>query len=572
MEYARRVAAGEQVAGRLVQLACKRHLADLERAPSEFYFDARAGERVCWAVSKFPHVKGELGGQPIHLEPWQCFALAVPFGWRRKRDHARRYRMVYLEVARKNAKTTLASCIGLYLVACDDEPGAVVVSAATTRDQARLCFNDAKTIAEQTPKFRRAFGVRVLANAIVQERSASSFKPLSAEGSHLDGLNIHAAIVDELHAHPTRKVWDVLETAIGARRQPLLWVITTAGVDQYGICYEQRSYCVKVLDGTLADDSVFALIYTLDDGDSWDDRRVWIKANPNLGVSVRADLLEDDARKAAASPASLTNFLTKRLNVWVNADTQWIAPQVWQAAAAGYRAPAAGDTCYVALDLATISDLIALCAWFPPSRAFPLHRVFFRLWIPERALAREENTLLAAWARQGFITVFPGPIQDFEAVADALEDIGATYDVREVAADPWQLPPFLSILNRRSFAIPVSPIRQVVASFTAPMKETEALLLAGKLVHDGNPAVGWMMANVVCRVDANENWRPAKQNKAQKIDAAIALFLAAGGVLRAGAMERGAYEERAEIQSIPAVVMQAGEGGGAGALDELAGL
>jgi phage terminase large subunit-like protein len=395
----------------------------------------------------------------------------------------------------------------------------------------------------------------VLANAIVQERTGSSFKPLSAEGQHQDGLNIHGAIIDEFHAHKDRRVWDVIETATGSRLQSLIWIITTAGFNLHGICYEMRSYVQKVLDGTVTDDSIFAAIYTLDDGDEWHDRRTWIKANPNLGVSVYADDIERQAAKAAVMPAALTNFLTKRLNCWVTASTQWIDARVWQKAAqpgpalAGMRY----QSCYIGLDLATKNDLAALCLWFPPAGERRTHRLFFKLYVPEAALDREENAKLAEFARAGHIQIHRGPVCDYEALADDLDECGATYDVREIAGDPWQLPPLYSVVKRRSLEAPIVEVRQIVATLSPAMKETIALLLTGAIEHDGNPAVAWMVSNVVCHLDSKENWYPTKTHRANKIDAPIAMFIAAARIVGAYGADALAYENAREFKSVGVV-------------------
>jgi phage terminase large subunit-like protein len=572
--YAQQVTRGEIAACRWLRLACQRQLEDLARwsESGPYWFDQQQAHRVCLFLEGFGHVHGVWAsrGLAMHLEPWQAFQITTLFGWRRRDTRARRFRLWYLELARKNGKTTLAAVVALYLLCADSEAGATIVSAATTREQARLSFNDAHHLVERDARFRKRFGVWPMANAITQLRTASTFKPLSAEGKHLDGLNIHGAIVDEFHAHRNRELWDVLETATGSRRQPLLFAITTAGANQYGVCYEVRSYLTKILEGTVADETVGGSIYTLDEGDDALEAANWPKANPNLGVSVYLEDIESLARKAKHSPASLAAFQTTRANQWVTAFQAWLDLRYWRQAAAGFVLPEPGEFCYVGLDLATKSDLIAECLWFPPQAGSEKHRLVFRLWIPERALEQEENALLETWARQGYITVVPGNIQDFEALADVLEADGKRYEVRELAADPWQLPPLLSILNRRSFEIPVADTKQTTAVFSPAMKETEAWLLSGQIAHEGNPAVAWMVSNVVCRRDANDNYFPRKQTRANKIDAPVAMFLAADRVIRAYQDVPHAYMTRSELRTVP--FRGFAEARGAGVSDELAGL
>jgi len=486
--------------------------------------------------------------------------LTTAFGWKRRDNQARRFRCTYIEVARKNAKSTLASALGLYFLACDNEPGSVVVSAATTRDQARLCFTDAQDLARKEPAFRRVFGVQVRAHAITQERSGSKFYALSAEGSHQDGLNIHAAIIDELHAHKDRRIWDVIESATGARLQPMLWSITTAGSNQSGICYEQRSYLIKILEGVITDDSYFGMVFTLDPGDDWRAPENWRKANPNLGISIYPEDMERLAAKAAHTPSALNPFLTKRLNLWVQADSQWMDPARWKACARPGLSieQFAGQTCYLGLDLAAKSDVAAVCLWFPQCDEYP-HTVFFKFYLPEAALEREDTPAqYAGWVKAGYLTVHPGPTTDWVQIAEDLDQYGALYDVQEVACDPWQLPPLVSILNRKSLDVPIVDVRQIVANLSPAMKEMEALILERQIQHDGNPVAAWMLSNVVCHRDSKENFYPRKAERQKKIDGAIALLLAGDRVLRIyGAPDP--YQDRDGFERLPVAVPPSGE-------------
>ena len=338
--YARAVVAGKTPACKWVKLACARHLADLERAKRRdpafpFRFDRKRAGRICRFVELLPHIKGEWAkrGETLRLEPWQTFILACAFGWLRSADGLRRFRTVYLEIPRKNAKSTLSSALSLYMLALDGEAGADCYSAATKREQAKIVFGDARLMAMRAAEFRLRYGVEVFANSIVMPATGSRLSPLDAEAKTQDGLNVHFVCNDELHAHRTRALYDVLETATGARAQPLIWNITTAGSDRSGICYELRDYLTKILDGVFVDETVFGMIYTLDDGDDWLDPAAWAKANPNLGVSVMPDDMQRLADKARQQPSARNPFLTKRLNVWVNADQAWMDMRAWAACA-----------------------------------------------------------------------------------------------------------------------------------------------------------------------------------------------------------------------------------------------
>ncbi|EMO7838256.1 terminase large subunit, partial [Morganella morganii] len=332
IRYAEQVVAGEIVTGELIRLACQRFLDDLEYGPERgIYFMEERARHILDFYQFVPHVKGALAGKPIELMPWHTFILINIFGFviplvdeltgEAQYDDdgdpvlVRRFRTAYNEVARKNAKSTLSSGIGLYMTGADGEGGAEVYSAATTRDQARIVFEDAKNMVKKAKSsLGRLFEFNKL--AIYQERSASKFEPLSSDANNLDGLNIHCGIVDELHAHKTRDVWDVLETATGARLQSLLFAITTAGFNREGICYELRDYAIKVLRGVVEDDTFFAAIYTPDEDDDPFDESIWIKANPGLGVCKRFDDMRRLAKKAKEQIAARPNFLTKHLNMW----------------------------------------------------------------------------------------------------------------------------------------------------------------------------------------------------------------------------------------------------------------
>jgi phage terminase large subunit-like protein len=374
-QYARDVVAGTVLACKWTIAACQRQLLDLARAESPdfpYRYEPARGARVCRFIELLKHIKGKWARTPIRLEAWQVFILMTVFSWVwatkahadpeiAARDGTRRFRTVYVEVPRKNAKSTLTSGVGLYMLGLDGEGGAECYSAATTRDQAKIVWNDARTMALRCEEYRDRFGVEVGAHAITVPESSSKFVPLAADEDSLDGLNVHFAAIDELHAHKTRGLVDVLETATGSRTQSLLWEITTAGSNRAGICYEQRTYLTKLLQHVAADESFFGIIYTIDDEDDWTDPAVWAKANPNYGVSVFPDDLARLCRKAQEMPSAQGNFLTKRLNVWVNADTTWMDMRAWDKCADPNLSieDFVGERSICALDIASKVDLAA---------------------------------------------------------------------------------------------------------------------------------------------------------------------------------------------------------------------
>jgi phage terminase large subunit-like protein len=548
MEYAEAAAGGDASACQLVRLACRRHLEDLDRwrgKDQPFYFDAKAAERVCDVVQHFPHIHGVWAKHQkrIELEPWQCFILMSVFGWKATETQARRFKLVYIEVPRKNAKSTLTSAVGLYLLACDGEPGAHVISAASALHQAKLVFNDAQLMARKEPGFRSRFGIEVLAHAIVQQESASRFDALSAEYTNLDGLNIHAALVDELHAHPTRGLWDVLMTATGSRMQPLVWAITTAGLNRASICYDQHNYLIDILQKRLEDDAYFGIIYTRDDGDDPWEEATWIKANPNYGVSIHPEVMKADAKRAMQMPSEQVAFLTKHLNVWVNAAMAWLPAGAWDKCAEANLdlADFAGEECYVGIDLALRNDIAALIVAFPPNEMRDWWAVFGRYYLPEDTVSRSENSHYQAWESSGRLTATPGVITDFDYIIENLADLCAVHDVREIALDPFDAGPLINDIEKAGLRKPIE-VRQTAPNLSPAMVELEGLVLSGRIHHDGDPVLAWMMSNVkVAR--SGDLLKPTKDAPEKKIDGVVALLMCIHrGMYRTGA--KADYENR----------------------------
>lgn len=501
-------------------------MARWSRPGSEYIWRPEAAERVLHFIELLPHTKGEWArrGETIKLEPWQCFVIGVPFGWLRP-DGLRRFRTVYIEVPRKNAKSTISSGIGLYMLAADGEAGSEVYSAATTRDQAKIVFQAAQQMARRSEGFRRTFGVEVPAHTIIQAASGSKFAALSADGETLDGLNVHCGIIDELHAHKSRAVWDVMETATGSRSQPLLWAITTAGSNQAGICYEQRKYVTKLLDRVAQDETYFGAIFTIDEGDDPFDKDSWRKANPNYGVSVYPDDLERKARKAQQMPSATNNFLTKHLNCWVNADTAWMDMAAWERAADRTVTPEqlAGCRAWIGIDLATRSDIAAVRVLVERDKQL---FTFGKHYVPEETVEVSDNASYSGWVRTGHLIATDGAVTDFGVILDDLEELCRQFQVQEIAFDPYQALPLQQALMDRGVRLPMIDVSPNVKNFSPAMKEVEALVLDGRLKHDGDDCMTWMVRNVVAHTDAKDNIYPRKEHAANKIDGLVALLLA----------------------------------------------
>jgi phage terminase large subunit-like protein len=557
--YAARVVDGQEVAGKLERLACQRFLRDLAHQGTDafpYVIDEKKGARACQFVELLPHIKGEwarpvyldgkLSYATIVLEDWQVFIEFQLFGWVRQADRLRRFRRSYEEIARKNAKSTRGAGRLLYLTTADGEPGAHCYNAATTGEQAREVFDVSRNMSLRKPEFLARFGVDVGKHDITVANTASSLKPLNAEGSTLDGLNIHGGLVDEVHAHKTRAVWDVLDTATGARSQPLLSAITTAGADRSGICYELRDYTVKVLTGVVQDESWFGIIFTIDEGDLWHDPRCWRKANPNLGISVKLDDMEAACRKALAMPSAQANFLTKRLNVWVNSDSAWMDMAAWE------RRADPGLTlnkvqhlpCVIPCDLASKVDVAAAPLLFHDAEADHYYLISRgRFWLPERAVDAGRNSQYDGWRRAGHLVVTDGDVIDFGVIEDQLRADVSTLQVQEVPFDPWQATQLAG--NLLKDGAPMVEYRQTVANMSEPMKTLEALVLKGQLTHDGNPMMTWMVSNVVCHVDAKDNIYPRKERMENKIDGPVAVIMGIGRLLAGVQTEQSFWEATA---------------------------
>lgn len=555
--YEAAVAAGEILACKWVRLACERNVRDLARVGTDpefpYRFDAAAATRICRAAEQFPHIKGpkaKVVGRDsegrnrwatIVLEPWQCWLLTTLFGWLHVLTGARRFKVGLVLVPRKNAKSTLGAVIANVLTAADGESGAEVYSAATTREQAKAVAETAWEMVKRSPEFREYFGVRLGAKttrSLEVPATASKFAPLSADAHTLDGLNVYGAIVDELHAHPTRDVWDVLDTATGARDQSLILAITTAGVDIGGICYEKLTYLHKILERALDDDEFFGVEYTIDEGDDWRTEAAWRKANPNYGVSVRPDDLKRKAREASHSPAATNNFLTKHCNVWVRAESTWMPMAEWiRCGDSTLRIEDfVGFPCWIGVDLAEVRDFAAIVALFRPTAK--QYVVFGKFFLPEKTIERSPIAQMAGWAERGHIIATDGDQADYQLIEDEIVNwCDVLEDVREIDFDralasrmapnlKTRLQPRMGKDGVDQFVITVP---QNVETMNPAMQLVESLTLGANIRHEANPAFNWMWSNVVVERNYKDEIYPRKaggKDSPNKIDGPVATLTA----------------------------------------------
>lgn len=535
------VLSGRQVACRWVRLMCARHRRDLEEGAARgLWFDVLAATHAIDFFAFLHHSKGEWAGHIIQLEPWQQAMTWILLGWYRE-DGTRRFRTGYLEVARKNGKSTWLAGIGLYMLIADGEPGAEVYAAATKRAQAKVLFDEATRMVKRSPSLSRR--IRSYRDNLHIPNTASKFEPLGRDADSMDGLNVHAALIDELHAHPTSEVFDVLDTGTGARRNPVVFAITTAGFNLDSFCYQQREYATKVLDSIIEDDSFFGVIFTLDEGDDWEDERNWIKANPNLGVSVKLDDLRRKALKAKEIPAALTNFLTKHLNRWVNAESIWIHPDKWRACTGTVdEAALVGRRCFGGLDLSNALDLVALAWVFPPEMDGDPWIVLLRFWVPEFAMherSRNDRVPYDAWVREGHMTAIPGEVIDYDWIYAQIEKDAAQFDVQEIGFDRWGSQSVY--LQVAKMGLTMVAVGQGFASMSSPMKNLEIMIVGGRIHHGGNPVLTWNAHNLVATRDEAGNLKPDKRRSREKIDGMVALLMA---------LDRGMRHDTEEEQSV----------------------
>jgi phage terminase large subunit-like protein len=540
--YADDVLGGEIVAGEYVRKACERFVGDYDaNGTGPYMFAPEKADAVCRFVENLRHVKGKWGRErlKISLEDWQVFILANVFGWLKREDGLRRFLSAYSETGRKNAKTTKSSGVALYMLTADDEAGAEVYSAATKKDQAKIVFEISQQQARRDEQFREHFGLEVGAHAITCRDTFSKYLALASEGDTLDGLNPSCVIADEMHAHKTQEVLDVLRSGMGAREQPLLWEITTAGIYRpESVGWKEHTYALNVLDGTFTDDTHFAYVAALDKGDEWSDPEVWPKANPNLGVSVFPTFLEKEANAAQNEPSKLNEFLRKHADIWTEQVERWLPMEQWLACGGSVNeAELIGVPSWAGLDLAVSKDLTAFVMVFPVGDKF---KVVCRFWCPEHDIERRSKTdrvPYRRWVDEGWIKATPGASTDHEVVEQDIIELCRRFAIREVGYDPWIAEPMAQRLAKAG--IRLEKMRQGTANLNYPSKKLEGLVADGDLEHGNNPVLRWMASNVTIRTDANDAIMPDKKRSSEKVDGIVALIMALGRATVSGPQPAG---------------------------------
>jgi len=532
--YAEAVVRGRIPAGKYHRLACVRHQRDRARERARTFpyrFDLARAERFFRFAERLKHYKGEWAGAPIVLQAYQRFRLGSLFAWVHRETGLRRFRTHYNELPRKQGKSLEAGIVALYVTFFDAEPGAEGYTIATKREQAKIVFNDAKKLVLSSGLRSR---IAVLTGNLSREVTAQKLEPLGADKDSTDGLNPHLIIVDEFHAQKDRGLIDVMETATGARREPVNFQITTAGDDPMSPCGDQHDYGCKILDEVLEDETFFAFIAHADpediEGDRWLSEETARKANPNYGVSVKPEDLRALATKARFMPSAANAYKQKRLNVWINTSAPWLSLEGWRAGQTVAPWPAerlARRKCWIGVDLSSKIDLAAVVAVFPPRAGTRTWDVKAWCFTPEETLderALRDRAPYRRWEEAGYLITNPGNRLDQSAIRDHLNAIDAEYDITQIGFDPWNAGNLEHELTADGFE--VIEIPQTMQQMSAAAKELEADVLDGLIDANANPLLTWMVSNAVVMKDNKDNIFPVKKKSRGRIDGIIAMCMA----------------------------------------------
>lgn len=546
-QYIDDVLSGKVTACRLVKLAVQRHVDDLDHAANRgIYFDEQAAKIAIDFFGFLKHTKGKWAGKNIVLEPWQQFIIWSLYGWKRE-NGTRRFRTAYIEVARKNGKSTKFAGLGLKALVADGEPEAEVYSAATKRDQAKIVWEQAKNMVRNSPDLKNIVGIHQ--NNLHVTSTGSKFVPLSADADTLDGLNISMALIDEYHAHKTDEIYNVLRSAMGSRVQPLLAIITTAGFDTSSSCKREHDYCVQLLEGRQENDAYFAVIYTLDEKDDWQDEKNWIKANPNLGVSVSIEDLRDQYTEAKSRASKINEFKTKRLNIWTSAYSRWILPDKWEQNNHQVDEESLeGRRAFLAIDLSTTTDISGYALCFPPEPEEKYHKLIWRFYIPQdgvRERSLKEDVPYDAWIEQGYVRPTLGEVIDYEYIEQDILADAERFEIVEVPHDPYNATHLVN--NLMDAGLNCVKFPQNITAISPAVKNFERMVLNGELATGGNPVMNYMIGCAEVYSDANGNMKvikPDRRSSNKRIDGVIMAIMATHRAVLSVDDGPSVYEER----------------------------
>lgn len=536
-QYAKSVQSGKLVTGQLIKDAVKRFYTWIEDAEKDgFALDHESGMR---AISFFPtflnHTKGKMQGKPFVLAPFQAFTMYNIFGWKDAKGN-RRINTVYDKRAKKNGKSAEMAGLGLYCMSFDMEMEAEIYIGATKEDQAKICWEQAASFIN-SPVANKALaqmGFYTMQRIVGFHPTKSKMRPLGGDSKTQDGINAHIAIIDEYHAHKDDGVKENLESSSVQRRQPITYHITTAGTNIASVCKNYEDSVIEVLKGRKIDHHLWIMIHDLDEEDDWEDEKNWQKANPLLGNGLDIDNLQKEFIKAKNQPSKIPNFKTKHLNMWVDAPQIWIPNEIWKRNKVDIL-PLGNFSkfgSYAALDLSTTTDITAFVAVSEPDEDdFRYIRPFF--FCPEDTIERrskEDRVPYRFWRDAGFLIATPGEVVDYAIVEDVIQQQFPKLNIIRLEVDRWNATSVVT--NLMEAGVEVSYFNQSIANMSFPTKTFEKLVFEGKLKHDGNPILEWMLSGCVVIADANENIKIHKGNSnkhGKRVDGIIATIMALGG-------------------------------------------
>ncbi|EJO2709717.1 terminase large subunit [Salmonella enterica] len=556
-QYARDVVRGKIIACNFVIQACQRHIDNMSAMRDRAFpwrFNKDSAEKAARFIQLLPHTKGEWAFKRmlITLEPWQLFIICSVFGWVHKKTGLRRFREVYTEIPRKNGKSAISAGVALYCFTCDGEFGAEIYSGATTEKQAWEVFRPARLMCKRSPLLVEAFGVEVNASNLSRQEDGARFEPLI--GNPGDGASPHLAVVDEYHEHQTDALYTTMLTGMGARRQPVMWAITTAGYNIEGPCYDKRREVIEMLNSSVPNDELFGIIYTVDEGDDWTSPDVLEKANPNIGVSVYREFLLSQQQRAINNARQAGVFKTKHLNIWTSARAAFFNLVRWQECEDKNLTleEFEGQSCVLSFDLARKLDMNSMARVFSREINGKTHyySVAPRFWVPydavysvERSEDRRTAERFQKWVEMGCLTVTSGAEVDYRHILEDAKEANRLNPVTESPIDPFGATGISHDLADEGLN-PIT-ITQNYTNMSDPMKELEAAIESGRFHHDGNPIMTWCIGNVVGKnLPGNDDVvRPIKEQSENKIDGAVTLIMAIGRLqLNAGEEQESAYD------------------------------
>lgn len=525
IQYARDVVEGVIVACENVRNACKRFLNDLDRDDLEFRRDT--ADRAISFIGILKHFRGRSSGQPFTLEPFQSFIVANLTGWYWKETGDRRFTSAYIEMARKGGKTALIAALAMYYFIADGEDGAEVDIAANNFEQAKICFEFIQQYCKQLDPQQR--DLKVYRSSIELPCTASRINVFSADASGKDGFNASVGIIDEYHSAKTTGMRDIIKSSMGMRRDPMLLTITSAGFDKSLPCYQLRTTCIEILSGLKTDDSTFAIIYGLDEGDDWTDEKVWIKSNPNLERTVTTKYLREQVTSAINNPTEEVSVRTKNLGQWLSTSSVWIPDTYINKCTKTINLDDFNEDseCWVGVDLASVGDMTAVTFMlFKEDDETPYFHT--KYYLPETALVESPNReLYKHWSRTGELTVCSGNVTDYDYITNDIMAMYNRFMIRKVAYDLWNSVQWA--IKATELGLPLEPYSQSIGNFNKPTREFERLIRQGKCVIDNNEITRWMFRNVAIKTDTNGNIKPNKGAGAEKkIDGIISQITALG--------------------------------------------